>query len=78
MRQLETDLYTDLTERQEQVLSYIEDRILDGLPPTRLELCAHFGWRSTQAAEEHLHALVRKGRITLLPAVSRGIKLVRA
>lgn len=75
-RQLEEDLWTDLTEVQEQVLDYIEDCIQAGLPPTRAEMAAHFGWKSANTADEHLRALSRRGRIELIPFTARGIKLV--
>lgn len=75
MRQLEDDLWTDLTERQEQVLDYIEGCIVAGLPPTRAEIAAHFGFRPN-AADDHVKALARKGRITLIRWASRGIRLV--
>lgn len=77
MRHLGDDEWTDLTERQEEVLDYIEDCISDGMPPTRREIAAHFGWKSQNAAEDHLRALERKGRITLTAGSSRGIRLCR-
>lgn len=75
MRQLEEDLWTDLTERQEHVLDYVESRIVDGLPPTRQEIGKHFGIYPN-AAQGLLKALERKGRIVLMPHISRGIRLV--
>lgn len=75
MRQLEADLWTDLTERQEQVLDYIEGCIVAGLPPTRAEIAAHFGFWPN-AADDHVRALARKDRVTLVPNISRGIRLV--
>lgn len=70
------DLYTDLTEQQERILDYIEDRIAGGLPPTRAEIAKHFGFRSDNAAEGHVKALARKGRLVLVRMISRGIRLV--
>ena len=65
-----------LTPRQQQILdmiaSYIEKR---GFPPTRAEICEALGFKSPNAAEEHLKALVKKGAISMFPGASRGIKL---
>lgn len=68
---------TTLTSRQQQILDLIRDRIeTTGLPPTRAEVAAAFGFRSPNAAEQHLRALARKGAIELLPGSSRGIRLL--
>lgn len=65
-----------LTPRQEQVLELIKTTISDtGMPPTRAEIARQLGFRSANAAEEHLKALARKGVIEVLPGTSRGIKL---
>ncbi|MCY7295741.1 transcriptional repressor LexA [Alteromonas sp. a30] len=65
-----------LTPRQEQVLELIKSTISDtGMPPTRAEIARQLGFRSANAAEEHLKALARKGVIEVLPGTSRGIKL---
>jgi repressor LexA len=77
MRQLEPDLYTDLTERQEQVLEYIYDCIRDGMPPTRAEIAEHFDIWLNQAGEI-VQALAKKGRITLIPGTARGIRISQA
>ena len=65
-----------LTLRQQQILdmiaSYIERR---GFPPTRAEICEALGFKSPNAAEEHLKALVKKGAISMVPGASRSIKL---
>ena len=67
----------ELTPRQAQVLKLIQATIKDsGLPPTRVEIARALGFRSANAAEEHLRALAKKGRITLLPGTSRGIRIV--
>jgi len=65
-----------LTARQTQVLDIIR-RYLDetGYPPTRAEIAAELGFRSANAAEEHLRALARKGAIEMVPGASRGIRL---
>ena len=68
-----------LTSRQQQIFDFIRRSIkTDGVPPTRAELCRHFGFRSPTAAEDHLKALQRKGVIELLSGVSRGIRLLQA
>jgi repressor LexA len=65
-----------LTARQEQVLAVIRSHIDDtGYPPTRAEIANELGFRSANAAEEHLKALARKGAIEIIPGASRGIRL---
>jgi repressor LexA len=65
-----------LTPRQKQILTMIQDFIADsGMPPTRAEIAAELGFRSANAAEEHLRALQRKGVLELIPGTSRGIQL---
>ncbi len=66
-----------LTARQEQILQLIKDAIENtGFPPTRAEIAAELGFRSANAAEEHLQALARKGAIEISPGTSRGIRLL--
>jgi repressor LexA len=65
-----------LTARQQQVLDVIRDAVeRSGAPPTRAEIAAHLGFRSVNAAEEHLQALARKGAIELISGTSRGIRI---
>jgi repressor LexA len=65
-----------LTARQLEVLDFIREALKQGgLPPTRSEIAAALGFRSPNAAEEHLRALARKGAIELLPGASRGIRV---
>lgn len=65
-----------LTSRQEEILGYIKTYLQDtGFPPTRSEIAQEMGFRSPNAAEEHLRALARKGAIEMMPGTSRGIKL---
>ncbi len=65
-----------LTPRQQAVLTFVTSEIQKkGLPPTRKEVAVHFGFRSANAAEEHLRALAKHGVILLLPNISRGIRL---
>lgn len=66
----------ELTPRQQEILSLIKQHIADtGFPPTRAEIAARLGFRSPNAAEEHLKALARKGVIELTSGASRGIRL---
>ena len=66
----------NLTTRQQQILSLIQSRIQNtGMPPTRADIAAEFGFKSANAAEEHLKALARKGAIEMIPGASRGIRL---
>lgn len=66
-----------LTPRQKQILQMIESHIRQtGMPPTRTDICEHFGFRSPTAADDHLKALARKGAIELLTGTSRGIRLL--
>jgi len=65
-----------LTARQSQIFDLIKDKISEtGMPPTRAEIAAFFGFKSANAAEEHLKALAKKGYIEMLPGTSRGIRL---
>ena len=65
-----------LTARQSEVLALIRRYIEDtGYPPTRAEIAQELGFRSANAAEEHLRALARKGAIEMVPGASRGIRL---
>lgn len=67
---------TNLTARQQEILELIKDHISDtGYPPTRAEIAKTLGFRSANAAEEHLRALARKGAIEMIPGASRGIRL---
>lgn len=68
-----------LTKRQSQILEAIKTNIKDtGFPPTRAEIAQIFGFKSPNAAEDHVRALERKGYITILPGSSRGIQIVGA
>ena len=65
-----------LTARQAQILKLIEEYTEhSGYPPTRSEICEAMGFKSPNAAEEHLRALARKGVIEMIPGASRGIRL---
>ena len=65
-----------LTARQQQILDLIQTAIArTGAPPTRAEIAAELGFKSANAAEEHLQALARKGVIELVSGTSRGIRL---
>ena len=66
----------ELTPRQSQILDMIQEFINEtGMPPTRAEIARELGFRSANAAEEHLRALQRKGVLELVPGASRGIQL---
>lgn len=65
-----------LTARQQQVLDFIRRYSLsNGYPPTRVDIARELGFRSPNAAEDHLRALARKGAIEMIPGASRGIRL---
>ena len=65
-----------LTDRQQQILDLVQSAIArTGAPPTRAEIATELGFRSPNAAEEHLQALARKGVIELVGGTSRGIRL---
>lgn len=65
-----------LTKRQAEILELIKSYIEEtGFPPTRAEIAQTFGFRSPNAAEEHLKALARKGAIEITPGASRGIRI---
>lgn len=66
-----------LTLRQQQVLDIIRNEIhRTGFPPTRAEIAKTLGFKSANAAEDHLKALARKGAIELTAGASRGIRLL--
>lgn len=68
-----------LTARQQQILDLIRSHIDDtGYPPTRAEIANILGFKSANAAEEHLKALARKGAIEMVAGASRGIRLPEA
>jgi repressor LexA len=65
-----------LTQRQQQVLDIIRQHIdQTGYPPTRADIARELGFKSANAAEEHLKALARKGAIEIIAGASRGIRL---
>ena len=65
-----------LTERQQQILDLVQSAIArTGAPPTRAEIANELGFKSANAAEEHLQALAKKGVIELVGGTSRGIRL---
>lgn len=66
----------NLTSRQEQVLQLIKTYAEEtGYPPTRAEIARILGYKSPNAAEEHIKALAKKGAIEIVPGASRGIRL---
>jgi len=65
-----------LTARQQQIFDLVRNAIEStGSPPTRAEIAAELGFKSANAAEEHLQALARKGVLELVGGTSRGIRL---
>lgn len=67
-----------LTPRQQQIFDLIRRQLAKtGLPPTRAEIARTLGFKSPNAAEEHLQALARKGAIELVPGASRGIRIIQ-
>ena len=67
---------TDLTSRQQEILNLIKKHLeKTGYPPTRAEIADALGFKSANAAEDHLRALARKGVIEMVPGASRGIRL---
>ena len=66
----------NLTKRQEEILNLIKTHILDlGFPPTRADISRSLGFKSPNAAEQHLRAIEKKGYIKILSGASRGIVL---
>ena len=66
----------ELTPRQTQILEMIQDFIAEtGMPPTRADIANQLGFKSANAAEEHLRALQKKGVLDIIPGASRGIQL---
>ena len=65
-----------LTPRQKEILELIQSFIAEyGMPPTRADIARELGFKSANAAEEHLRALQKKGVLELVPGASRGIQL---
>ena len=74
-----TDVSLKLTARQQQIFDMVKTAIeRTGAPPTRAEIATELGFRSANAAEEHLQALARKGMIELVGGTSRGIRVKSA
>lgn len=67
-----------LTARQAEILELIQRYLEDtGYPPTRVEIAQELGFKSPNAAEDHLRALARKGAIEMIPGASRGIRILK-
>ena len=65
-----------LTDRQQEILDLIKSNLEDnGLPPTRADIARTLGFKSPNAAEQHLRAIEKKGFISILAGASRGIIL---
>lgn len=66
-----------LTARQQEVFDFVKLHLEQtGMPPTRAEIAKELGFRSANAAEEHLKALAKKGVIEIVSGTSRGIRLL--
>ena len=66
-----------LTARQQEVYDFLKHHLeTTGMPPTRAEISKELGFRSPNAAEEHLKALAKKGVIEIVSGTSRGIRLL--
>ena len=66
----------DLTSRQKEILDLIKDHLKEkGFPPTRADISRTLGFRSHNAAVQHLRAIEKKGFISILSGASRGIVL---
>ena len=66
-----------LTARQQEVYDFLKHHLeTTGIPPTRAEISKELGFRSPNAAEEHLKALAKKGVIEIVSGTSRGIRLL--
>lgn len=66
-----------LTARQQEIFDFLKQHIEHtGMPPTRVEIAREIGFKSPNAAEEHLKALARKGYIEMLSGTSRGIRIL--
>lgn len=66
-----------LTKRQSEILTFLKNWINEhGYPPTRIEMAQQLGFRSPNAAEDHLRALARKGAIEMTSGASRGLRIV--
>jgi len=74
----ETMTRRPLTDLQKRVLDFISARVSDaGMPPTREEMCEHFGWTSHNSAQQHLRLIEAKGYIRLLNGKrARGIQIL--
>ncbi|OGA09020.1 MAG: repressor LexA [Betaproteobacteria bacterium RIFCSPHIGHO2_12_FULL_69_13] len=68
-----------LTERQAEILKLIRELTeMSGYPPTRAEIAEKMGFKSVNAAEQHLRALERKGVLEISEGASRGIRMLDA
>jgi repressor LexA len=69
--------YLEMTSIQADVYQFIRQQIdCEHCPPTVREVATRFGWKSANSAEDHIQALIRKGLLTRIPNMSRGIRVV--
>ena len=66
----------NLTTRQQEIFDFIKEEIeFNGYPPTRSEIAKVFGFKSPNAAEDHIKALKKKGVLNIVSGASRGISI---
>jgi len=65
-----------LTETQENLLAFVRGRINQGTPPSRREICLHFGWKSPTSAEDGLRALEKKGFLRIGKDKARAVQVI--
>jgi repressor LexA len=71
-------MYSQLTDRQKEILDFIESSILEnGYPPTYREIGYHFGISSTFGVKRHIDALVKKEYLSYEVNTGRTLSLVR-
>ena len=65
----------NLTIKQLAVYEFIRAKIVDGIPPTRQDICDKFGYKSINSAELMIKAIIKKGYLLHVPGISRGLRL---
>lgn len=65
----------NLTLKQLLVYEFIREKIISGIPPTRVDICHQFGYQSANAAEVMIKAIIKKGFLVHVPGISRGLRL---
>ena len=66
-----------ITKKQEEILNYIKDEILErGFPPAVREICQAVGLKSTSSVHSHLESLEKNGYIRRDPTKPRAIEIL--